>query len=99
MNETLLPRLIDLILRLRADTVGYQDTPDDPQRWYDRGYADGMLAALLELGHGAALPPALAGDADTGGLPAADRSTPWGRAYAHGMEMGGKETHEVLEVT
>ena len=98
MNETLLPRLIDLILRLRADTAGYQDTPDDPQRWYDRGYADGMLAALSELGHEAALPPDLAGDLDPGAA-AADRLTPWGRAYAHGMEMGSKETREVLEVT
>jgi hypothetical protein len=96
MNETLLPRLIDLILRLRADTASYQDTPDAPQCWYDRGYADGMLAAMHELGHGAALPQDLAGDLDTGAA-AAERLTPWGRAYAHGMEMGRKETFEVLE--
>jgi hypothetical protein len=98
-DPELLERLFALILRLRSETDGFLDRPDEPQAWYDRGYADGMVDAIRALGHGAALPPDLVRepDAATAALAAEQALTPWGRAYAHGLEMGRKETHDVLE--
>ena len=37
------------------ETEGYLDRQDDPQLWYNRGYANGMVKALRELGQEAGL--------------------------------------------
>jgi hypothetical protein len=99
-DPALLEGLVALMLRLRSETDGFLDRPDDSQAWYDRGYADGMMDAMRSLGHGAALPPDLIHEPEGAGdvLTAGQASTPWGRAYAHGLEMGRQETHDVLEV-
>jgi hypothetical protein len=92
------PALLDQLLRLMAElteeTEGYLDRQDDPQLWYNRGYANGMAAALRALGHGPAVDKAIPFDPYE---PARDQAyTPWGKAYEHGHDMGGRETYEVL---
>jgi len=90
----LLDQLIALMTRLSQETEGYLDRPDDPQLWYNRGYANGMAAALRERGQGARVDAALATDPYES---ARDQEhLPWGKAYEHGREMGRKETFEVL---
>jgi hypothetical protein len=91
--------LIQLLQDLYGETQGFLDKPDDAQLWYNRGYANGMAGAIRELGHGDALPPDLAldPDGDAWDLIAQQALMPWGRAHAHGLEMGRKETFEVLE--
>ena len=51
-DSELLAQLLALMARLTEETEGYLDRQDDPQLWYNRGYANGMAAALRELGHG-----------------------------------------------
>ena len=93
-DDALLDQLIDLMLRLTEETEGYLDRQDDPQLWYNRGYANGMADALRELGHDARVDSALAADQYDA---ARDQDhLPWGKAYEHGRDMGRKETFEVL---
>jgi hypothetical protein len=96
----ILQQLADLLRRLYAESEGFLERQDDAQLWYNRGYANGMAQALRDLGLGAAVPRDLGLDIDDPdpreGIAAASLM-PWGRAYAHGVEMGHRETHEVLE--
>lgn len=93
-RETL-ARLIELMIQLYAETGGFLDQPDDAQRWYNRGYANGIGSALLDLGYGAALRQACS--LDRSDIAEAHLSLPWGKAYAHGFAMGQRETIEVME--
>ena len=93
-DSELLAQLLALMARLTEETEGYLDRQDDPQLWYNRGYANGMAAALHELGHGERVeqtvsvdPYEVARDQD---------HLPWGKAYGHGHDMGAKETFEVM---
>jgi hypothetical protein len=90
----LLDQLRALIAKLSAETEGYLDRQDDPQLWYNRGYANGMVAALGAAGFGgqAAVDDPYETARDQGHLP-------WGKAYEHGRGNGWKETCEVLQVT
>jgi hypothetical protein len=101
MASPVLVKLIELLGGLYGETQGFLDAPDDAQLWYNRGYANGMVQALRELGHGDALPADLALDADGAAWDriAQQALTPWGRAHAHGLELGREETYEVLEGT
>lgn len=92
--EALLSRLVAIIRRIYADTEGMLDDPGDMQRWYDRGYANGMVQALRALGHGALLESQM--QLDPEGLIAGHEPLAWGKAYLHGMEVGAKETYEVM---
>ena len=89
-----LPRLLALAQRLYGETSGFLDQADDPQLWYNRGYANGMLAAITELGHAAALTGLLVRDPPD--LIQGQEVMPWGQAYRHGWEMGEREAREVL---
>jgi hypothetical protein len=101
MASPVLAQLSQLLQGLYGETQGFLDAPDDAQLWYNRGYANGMVQAIRELGHGGALPADLALDADGEAWDriAQQAMTPWGRAHAHGLEMGREETYEVLEGT
>ncbi|MBK1709232.1 MULTISPECIES: hypothetical protein [Marichromatium] len=92
--DQLLDRLLALLERLYRDTADYRARCDEAQCWYDRGYADGMRAALAALGHGAALAARPLPEIEP--LAPTERVTPWGRAHAHGVEVGGRETRDVL---
>lgn len=90
--EGLLNQLLDLIDRLRRETEGFLGEPGDQQLWYNRGYANGMVLALLRLGQARTLGGR---PADDPGQLAAQLATPWGKAYRHGESVGSRETHEI----
>ena len=93
-RDARLERLLDLIGRLYAETEGFLENAADQQLWYNRGYANGMLEALRELGYAERLAEKLA--ADPVDVISGQDGLPWGRAYRHGIEIGFRETHEVL---
>jgi hypothetical protein len=88
-------RLIQLVGELYAETEGFLDQTSDAQLWYNRGYANGVAAALRELGHGPALAEAY--ELDPPDVAAVHALLPWGKAYTHGFEMGRRETFDVKE--
>ena len=92
-----LSQLLTLICDLYEDTEGFLERSDDAQVWYNRGYANGMIAALGELGYGAQVQSLV--DPDPPELVVTQLMLPWGKAYAHGRDMGRRETNEVLEAT
>jgi hypothetical protein len=93
-SRAVLSQLLTLICDLYEDTEGFQERSDDAQLWYNRGYANGMIAALRALGHGAQVERMI--DPDTPETAAGQALLPWGKAYAHGFDMGQRETHDVM---
>lgn len=93
-SATVLERLLRLIERLQAETEGFVDRPEQEQLWYNRGYANGMIGALQDLGYGAEV--AVRAHADASDLLTGCERLGWGRAYLHGQETGDRETREVL---
>jgi roadblock/LC7 domain-containing protein len=87
-------QLLDLVGRLYAETGELSESDGDLQLWYNRGYANGMIQVLRELG--AADQIAARVEADTADRLAGQEFLPWGKAYLHGFEMGDRETREVL---
>jgi len=91
---SVLDKLADLVLRLYGETEGYIDNPADAQLWYNRGYANGVVAYLRSrdaLGRvqGLAL--------DDIEIHKDDHVMEWFKAYHHGFEMGERESAEVAE--
>lgn len=92
-DDPLIERLIELLKELNDDSEGYLERQDDPQLWYNRGYANGMADALRKLGHGRRIDTML--EPDVYDIARDQAHLPWGKAYEHGREMGAKETYEV----
>ncbi len=92
-------QLLVLIDRIYADTEGFIDEPQNFQPWYDRGYANGMIQAMHQLGYteqiAATISRLTANDTLDGVRQ--HRWMPWGKAYRHGKEVGYKETCEALK--
>jgi hypothetical protein len=93
-KKTLLQRLLPVVADLYKETAKLSQGDGDLQLWYNRGYADGMVKAMHQLGYSAEL------DGTTSPAPMEVDDTaaflPWGKAYRHGIEMGEQETREVL---
>jgi hypothetical protein len=94
-TEDLLPRLLQLVQDLYEETTALSETESELQLWYNRGYADGMVSRMRELGYRQEVIDALGSGEDTIGDE--HRFLPWGKAYRHGFKMGEQETLEVLE--
>ncbi len=92
-DPELLRQLLDLLAELTRESEGYLEREDDSQLWYNRGYANGIAAALTALGHGEALARTV--DPDPYDRARDLQHLPWGKAYEHGREMGERETYEV----
>lgn len=92
LPEELLVQLLELIDSLRAESAAYLDEPGDQQLWYNRGYANGMVLALLRLGLADRLGPRMPDDLDA---LQAHLTMAWGKAYRHGERLGSDETHEI----
>lgn len=92
-DTTILRQLLDLVARLYDESAGFADNPGDAQLWYNRGYANGMVKALAELGQQAAVAGRIQPDADD--VNVGHEVMAWGKAYQHGFETGYRETHEV----
>jgi hypothetical protein len=89
-----LDQLIELANRLKSEAADFLENPEEQQDWYNRGYANGIVKALNDLGYAAYIDGrATEDDAD---LLREHRMLAWGQAYQHGMEMGEKETREVI---
>lgn len=95
LSPELLQKLCGLARRLRQENADFLEYPEDGQRWYNRGYANGMLKALQQL---------LGEDCPCGEPPddeselTAHQVMAWGKAYRHGEQMGLRETCEVTGV-
>ncbi len=98
MNENpqvTLDRLLAIVERLYIETAGFQDNGDNQQHWYNRGYANGIVSQLSELGFRAEVEATLIADADN--IIEGQEFWAWGKAYLHGVEVGRKETVEVMQ--
>jgi hypothetical protein len=93
-DPDILRQLLDLLVRLYDETDGFADNPGDAQLWYNRGYANGMVRALTELGQREAVEQRISPDAED--VIAGHEVMPWGKAYRHGADTGFRETFEVL---
>lgn len=87
-------QLYDLIVRLYEESEGFLQDPADTQGWYNRGYANGMIKALHEASLVRELADQLALDPED--VICGHEPLVWGKAYNHGLEMGYRETFEVL---
>ncbi len=94
LDDPLINRLLELARELVDGSEDYLDRQDDPQLWYNRGYANGMVAALHALGYSEQVDALKMGP--DGYDAARDQAhLPWGKAYEHGREMGISETYEI----
>ena len=94
-SPDVLEKLVNLIDKLYQESADFSEQPEETQLWYNRGYANGMLKALTELGHQAQLPSSLKNDSPT--ILSSVRWTPWGKAYQHGLEQGCQETLDLRD--
>ena len=92
ISSELLEQLCRLIRDLRAESADFADHPEDGQRWYNRGYANGMVTGLQRLlgeAHPCGQVP------DEAELMQGHELMAWGKAYRHGEEVGERETYEI----
>jgi hypothetical protein len=94
MSDDIFQRLLQVVQDLNAETAALTESDGEPQLWYNRGYADGMVKAMQSSGYGPQL-EAAGVQADKPQM-TGQEFLPWGKAYRHGFEMGEKETSEVL---
>ena len=94
IQRALLGKLIGLIEELYAESNGFLDNPEETQFWYNRGYANGMIAGLDALGYGELLDERI--NRDPTDIIAGFETFDWGQAYRHGLETGDRETREVV---
>ena len=90
---SVIEQLVELVEQLYLESETYADNPSDVQLWYNRGYANGIVACLKPQGFGDKIKH-LKLDADD--LYAGEQVMEWHKAYHHGFEMGLRETKEVL---
>lgn len=93
-DPDILRQLLDLLVRLYDETAGFADDPGDTQLWYNRGYANGMVKALGELGQGDEVVRRIS--PDPADVISGHEVMAWGKAYRHGEETGYRETFDVL---
>lgn len=85
-------KLAGLVERLYLETVDYIDNPSDAQLWYNRGYANGVVAYLKAQGFAEKINHLMV---DSSEVHANERIMEWQKAYHHGFEMGERESAEV----
>ncbi len=103
MNESIysdeqlatLQRLINIVDRLYLETAGFLENGDNQQHWYNRGYANGVVEQLSRLGYRGYVEDNIVPDPDN--IIEGHEFWDWGKAYQHGMEMGMKETLDVIK--
>jgi len=90
------PELLDqlniLIDKLRDESSHFQDSHEDTQQWYNRGYANGMVRGLIvvlkkQQPNGYSL--------DDDSFLQGHEVMAWGKAYRHGEQVGEKEIYEI----
>jgi len=91
-NMSLIDKLANLVERLYEESEGYTDNQSDGQLWYNRGYANGIVAFLRAEGHVDKISHLTLDATD---LFHGEQIMEWHKAYHHGFEMGLKESEEV----
>jgi hypothetical protein len=92
ISPELLGQLCRLIRDLREESADFAEHHEDGQRWYNRGYANGMVIGLQHL-LGEACP---CGESpDDPSLLQGHELMAWGKAYRHGEQVGERETYEI----
>ena len=86
-------QLVSLVERLYQETEGYEDSPSDAQLWYNRGYANGLVAFLLAHDHADQINHI---NPDAADLYKGESIMEWHKAYHHGFEVGERECGEVI---
>ncbi len=89
-----LQRLLSIVERLYLETAGFLDDGENQQHWYNRGYANGIISQLSQLGYRAYVEENTVPDADN--VIEGHEFWAWGKAYQHGHETGMKETLDVI---
>jgi len=93
-QQAILKKLIGIVESLYLETAGFLENGDNQQHWYNRGYANGIVQQLDELGYRAYVEDNTVPDAED--IIAGQEFWAWGKAYQHGMEVGMKETMDVI---
>lgn len=93
-QHELLQRLTQLVDRLYRETEGFADQPEAEQLWYNRGYANGIVACLQARSYPIELARDLVLDDDLQMTQFAVFR--WGQAYRHGFELGEQETEQAF---
>ena len=88
-------KLVSLVERLYMESEDYMDNPSDAQLWYNRGYANGVVAFLQANGFAEQLSGM---QLDPSDLYKGDVVMAWHKAYHHGFEMGERESAEVYQL-
>jgi hypothetical protein len=89
---SVIEKLAGLVERLYEETEEYIDNPSDAQLWYNRGYANGVVAYFRANGFVKKLNHL---KLDEPGLHEKQQVMEWHKAYHHGFEMGERESGEV----
>lgn len=89
-----LNKLVQIVESLYRETAGFLDNGDNQQHWYNRGYANGIIRQLTDYGYRDYVEANTIPDAED--VIAGHEFWAWGKAYQHGMEMGMKETTDVI---
>ena len=89
-----LQRLLNIVEQLYLETAGFLDNGDNQQHWYNRGYANGIIRQLSQYGYREYVEDNTVPDPDD--IIAGQEFWAWGKAYQHGMDMGMKETIDVI---
>jgi len=90
-----LQKLIGIVDSLYLETAGFLDNGDNQQHWYNRGYANGIVLQLGNLGYADWVEDNVVPDPED--IIAGHEFWAWGKAYQHGMETGMKETTDVID--
>jgi hypothetical protein len=90
-----LSQLLELIIDLYEESESFLEETGDGQLWYNRGYANGVIDGLTQLGYAPQVHTVVSPDPDD--VISGHELLPWGKAYAHGLEKGRQETFEVME--
>ena len=91
---SVIDKLVGLVSHLYGESDGYINNPADAQLWYNRGYANGVVAYLRAHGHLEKLQGLVLDEPD---VHQNDQVMAWFKAYHHGFEMGEKESAEVCQ--
>jgi hypothetical protein len=90
---SVIDQLVALVERLYLETEDYENSPSDAQLWYNRGYANGIVAFLLARNYADKINHL---NLDAVNLYRSENIMEWHKAYHHGFEVGERECSEVL---
>ena len=89
---SVIDKLAGLVEHLYQESEDYAQTPSDAQLWYNRGYANGMVAFLNAQGYADKIKHL---NLDAEDLYKGEQVMEWHKAYHHGFEVGLRESEEV----